>query len=95
MHLITSIDQIFSPEAIALIDPEHLERAKIEVALAPVRCVDCGEYFPLGWIAQTSAPYCPKGKQSSGDPWWHRVSHDVIENVVDGVANRYLATQEG
>ena len=85
---ITGPDEIFTQDDLDLLDPERVEDLKVQVALAPVRCIDCGAYIPLGWVFfGASAPKC-SGTRS------HRVSNEVVNNIIDRIVNDNLASQE-
>lgn len=90
--MIYHFDQIFTDEQVALIDPKRLPQAQVAVALAPVLCTDCGEYFPLGWVAMVGAPMCPRVDRRN---YPHRASNEVIDQVSDQVANRYATDPTG
>jgi hypothetical protein len=89
IHL-TGLDAIFTPDQVALIAPEWLPRAQVAVALAPVRCVDCETYFPLGWVAMAGTPSCPSQPTGYGP---HRADNTAIKSARDKVAKAYA--QEG
>lgn len=82
--MIYDVTEMFNADQVSIIDPERLDEARIRVALAPVRCIDCETYFPIGWVAVTGAPRCPAWKNAP-----HRAEIDVIESVVDSFVNRY------
>lgn len=61
------------------------EAARV-LALEPVRCTDCGQYVPLGWV-EFGTVKCPKNIGANGTQYGHRVDRDVITNIKDSFYN--------
>ena len=62
--------------------------AATALALAPVRCIDCEQYVPLGWVEYATIK-CPKNIGASGVQYGHRVPTEVYDNIKDSIYNRF------
>ena len=66
----------------------------LDVLLAPVRCIDCTEFVPLGWV-EFGTVICPASTKDGGSPWGHRVRNTMPTHVRDTVANKLAAAGVG
>jgi hypothetical protein len=62
---------------------------QVRIALEPVKCIDCAQYVPHGWINDLAVK-CPKNIGASGVQYGHRVPREVPGSVVDSIVNRYV-----
>ena len=60
------------------------------LALEPVRCIDCEQYVPFGWIDSLRVK-CPKNIGATGVQYGHRIPTEVYIHIKDQVFNRFSA----
>lgn len=58
----------------------------VRVLLAPVLCIDCNTYVPLGWV-EYGTVRCPENFDANGVQYGHRVSTAVLTNAKDTIMN--------
>lgn len=56
----------------------------VRLLLESVRCIDCDNYVPLGWIEFPNGVMCPKG-----NGWGHRIYTETLTNIKDIIMNEF------
>lgn len=70
------------------IDPFAAEHPSIaqRLLLAPVACIDCETYVPLGWV-EYGTVHCYKNVGATGVIYGHRALTEVITSIKDSIYN--------